>query len=90
MDSAHSPRNGALSALAGERGFAAHLACLLDEFLDHPPLGFDGDAMRHLDQQLNQAVRDLALTRDTVKPCQTYALRSSRPRRAESDAKEAE
>jgi hypothetical protein len=71
------PANRGLRDPKQDAGFAAHLMCLLDEFLDHPPLSFDGDAMRHLDQQVNQAVHDLALTRDAVKrkQCQTYALR---------------
>ena len=66
-----------MKTFANIRGLAAHLACLLDEFLDHPPLGFDGDAVRHLDQQLDQPIHDLALTRDAVKgeQCQTDALR---------------
>ena len=46
---------------------AAHLTRLLDEFLDDPTFGFDGDAVRYLDQQFDQTIHDLALTRDAVK-----------------------
>ena len=39
------PVNRGLRDPKQDAGFAAHLTCLLDEFLDHPPLGFDGDVL---------------------------------------------
>ena len=42
---------------------ATYLARLLDQLVDDAALGFDGDAVRYLDQQLDQAVHDLGLAR---------------------------
>jgi len=42
-----------------DAGLAAHLARLLDQLIDDAALGLDGDAVRHLDQQLDQAVHHL-------------------------------
>ena len=46
-----------------DAGLAAHLAGLLDQLVHDAALGFDGDAVRHLDQQLDQAVHHLGLAR---------------------------
>ena len=46
-----------------DAGLAAHLAGLLDQLVHDAALGLDGDAVRHLDQQLDEAVHHLGLAR---------------------------
>jgi hypothetical protein len=51
----------------GRRGTGCplcHVLCSpLDQLVDDTALSFDGDTVRHLDQQLDQAVHDLGLAR---------------------------
>jgi hypothetical protein len=55
--------HGGLGDPEQDAGLAAHLDRLLHQLLQHPPLGLDGDTVRDLDQQLDQAVHHLRLAR---------------------------
>jgi hypothetical protein len=67
------PADRGLGDLEQDAGLAPDFPRLLDQLLHHPALGLDGDAVRDLDQQLDQAVDHLALARRAVEGQQRQA-----------------
>ena len=62
-----------LGNLEQDTGLAPDLPRLLDQLLHHSALGLDGNAVRDLDQQLDQAIDHLALARHAVEGQQRQA-----------------
>ena len=67
------PTDRSLGNLEQDAGLAPDLPRLLDQLLHHPALGLDGNAVRDLDQQLDQAIDHLALARHAVEGQQRQA-----------------